>query len=64
MHQCIHSHFAANVWVFCRFDPLWNSLVVGGLEDGKPFLGTIGMIGTHYTDGHVATGTSNRLAYN
>lgn len=41
-----------------RFDPLWNSLVVGGIEDDKPFLGTIGMIGTHYTDGHVATGTT------
>ena len=37
-------------------DPLWNSLVVGGLQDGKPFLGTIGMIGVHYTDGHIATG--------
>ncbi len=41
----------------CRFDPLWNSLVVGGLDhDGKPFLGTVGMIGTAYTDDHVATG--------
>lgn len=45
-----------------KFDPLWNSLVVGGLEDDKPFLGTIGMIGTHYTDGHVATGFGNHLA--
>ena len=41
----------------CRFDPLWNSLVVGGLDqNGKPFLGTVGMIGTAYTDDHVATG--------
>ena len=40
-----------------RFDPLWNSLVVGGLDEaGKPFLGTIGMIGTAYSDDHVATG--------
>ena len=36
---------------------MWNSLVVGGLDhDGKPFLGTVGMIGTAYTDDHVATG--------
>lgn len=40
----------------CRFDPLWNSIVVGGLVDGKPFLGTMGMLGTHYSDEHVATG--------
>lgn len=42
-------------------DPLWNSLVIGGLQPGKdgqlqPFLGTIGMIGTHYEDAHIATG--------
>ncbi len=40
-----------------RFDPLWNSLVVGGIDhEGQPFLGTVGMIGTAYTDDHVATG--------
>ena len=45
----------------CRFDPLWNSLVVGGLDhNGKPFLGTVGMIGTAYTDDHVATGASRQ----
>ena len=38
-------------------DPLWNSLVVGGLSaDGTPFLGTVGMLGTAYTDQHIATG--------
>ena len=31
--------------------------MIGGLDhDGKPFLGTVGMIGTAYTDDHVATG--------
>lgn len=40
---------------------MWNSLVIGGLQQGKdgqlqPFLGTIGMIGTHYEDAHIATG--------
>lgn len=42
--------------VLGRFDPLWNSLVVGGLAEGKPFLGMVGMLGTHYSDEHVATG--------
>lgn len=39
-----------------RFDPLWNSLVVAGYYGGKPFLGSVGMIGTNFTDAHVATG--------
>ncbi|KAI7846152.1 hypothetical protein COHA_000322 [Chlorella ohadii] len=45
-----------------KMDPLWNSLVVGGFYGGKPFLGTVGMIGTNYTDDHVATGFGNHLA--
>lgn len=45
-----------------KMDPLWNSLVVGGFYGGKPFLGTVGMIGTSYTDAHLATGFGNHLA--
>lgn len=45
-----------------KMDPLWNSLVVGGFHAGKPFLGTVGMQGTNYTDAHVATGFGNHLA--
>lgn len=46
-----------------KFDPLWNSLVVGGVgADGKPFLGMVGMQGTHYVDSHVTTGFANALA--
>lgn len=46
-----------------KFDPLWNSLVVGGVEDdGSSFLGMVGMIGTHYSDSHVTTGFANMLA--
>ncbi|KXZ44882.1 hypothetical protein GPECTOR_61g835 [Gonium pectorale] len=46
-----------------KFDPLWNSLVVGGVEKGgQSFLGMVGMIGTHYTDSHVTTGFANQLA--
>lgn len=46
-----------------KFDPLWNSLVVGGVEaDGSSFMGSVGMIGTHYTDSHVTTGFASMLA--
>lgn len=45
-----------------KMDPLWNSLIVGGVEEGKPFLGSVGMIGTHYTDTTMATGFGNMLA--
>jgi len=46
-----------------KMDPLWNSLVVGGVSpDGKPFLGNLGMIGTNYQDQTVATGFGNMLA--
>ena len=39
-------------------DPLWNSVVVAGLQDDKPFLGTISMLGVHFSDEHIATGES------
>jgi 20S proteasome subunit beta 7 len=45
-----------------KFDPLWNSLVVAGFKGGASFLGTVGMIGSHYTDAHVATGFGSQLA--
>lgn len=41
-----------------RMDPLWNSIVVGGIQDGKPFLGTVGMLGVQFSDEHIATGGS------
>ena len=48
----------------CKMDPLWNSLAVAGVDaaSGRPFLGTVGMLGTSYEDGHVATGFGNQLA--
>ncbi|GAQ90311.1 20S proteasome regulatory subunit beta protein [Klebsormidium nitens] len=45
-----------------KFDPLWNSLVIGGVKNGKSFLGVVGMIGAAYEDDHVATGFGNHLA--
>lgn len=44
-----------------KFDPLWNSIVVGGIEKGEPFLGFVSMIGVHFTDDHIATGYGNHL---
>ena len=42
-----------------KFDPLWNSLVVGGVRpDGTPFLGSVGMIGVSFSDKHIATGAA------
>lgn len=45
-----------------KFDPLWNSLVVAGVKDGRHFLGTVGMIGQHYEDSHLAAGFGNHMA--
>ncbi|KAJ8420859.1 hypothetical protein Cgig2_020053 [Carnegiea gigantea] len=45
-----------------KFNPLWNSLVLGGVKNGQKYLGTVNMIGVHYQDNHVATGFGNHLA--
>lgn len=45
-----------------KFNPLWNSLIVGGVKNGQKYLGMVGMIGTHFEDNHVATGFGNHLA--
>jgi 20S proteasome subunit beta 7 len=45
-----------------KFDPLWNSLVIAGFEDGKSFLGTTNLLGTHYEDDTIATGFGSYLA--
>ncbi|CAL0304095.1 unnamed protein product [Lupinus luteus] len=45
-----------------KFNPLWNSLVLGGVKNGQKYLGTVNMIGINYEDNHVATGLGNHLA--
>ena len=45
-----------------KFDPLWNSLVVGGFKDGAPFLGSVDLRGTAYEDDVIATGYGSHLA--
>ena len=43
-------------------DPLWNSLVVAGVNKGEKFVGSVGMLGTSYEDSHVATSFGNHLS--
>ncbi|XP_041996582.1 proteasome subunit beta type-4-like [Salvia splendens] len=45
-----------------KFNPLWNSLVLGGIKNRQKYLGTVSMIGVNYEDDHVATGFGNHLA--
>eukprot|EP00271_Cylindrocystis_brebissonii_P023341 TRINITY_DN9650_c0_g1_i1.p1 TRINITY_DN9650_c0_g1~~TRINITY_DN9650_c0_g1_i1.p1 ORF type:complete len:277 (-),score=44.06 TRINITY_DN9650_c0_g1_i1:1004-1834(-) len=46
-----------------KFDPLWNSVVVAGVQDnGESFLGVVNKIGLHYQDKFLATGFGNYLA--
>ncbi|KFM64167.1 Proteasome subunit beta type-4, partial [Stegodyphus mimosarum] len=45
-----------------KFDPLWNDFVVGGMQDGKPFLGFVDKIGTSFESPTIATGYGAYLA--
>ncbi|TYI58315.1 hypothetical protein E1A91_D11G347900v1 [Gossypium mustelinum] len=45
-----------------KFNPLWNSLILGGVKNGNKYLGTVSMIGVNFKDNHVATGFGNHLA--
>ncbi|CAM6088365.1 unnamed protein product [Calypogeia fissa] len=45
-----------------NFDPLWNTIVLGGVKNGEKYLGVVSMIGVHYEDNHVASGFGNHLA--
>ncbi|KAF7725178.1 Proteasome subunit beta type-7 [Apophysomyces ossiformis] len=45
-----------------KFNPLWNSLVVGGMEKGERFLGFVDLRGTTYQTTTIATGFGAYLA--
>ncbi|KAK4885997.1 hypothetical protein RN001_002268 [Aquatica leii] len=45
-----------------RFDPFWNNFVVGGIQEGLPFLGTVDKLGTAYEDNAICTGYGAHLA--
>lgn len=46
----------------CRMNPWWIDLVVGGIQDGVPFLGHVDVRGRAYEDKVVATGFGKHLA--
>lgn len=45
-----------------KFNPLWNTTLVGGLQDGKPFLGYIDKLGVAYEAPSLATGYGGYIA--
>lgn len=45
-----------------KFNPLWNTVVVGGLQNGEPFLGYVDKIGTAYQAPSVASGFGHHIA--
>lgn len=46
----------------CEFKPLYLDIVVGGIQDGEPFLGHVNLRGRAYTSNVVATGYGTHLA--
>jgi len=46
----------------CKFNPLWNQILVAGARDGEPFLGYVDLHGTTYEDTQLATGYGAYLA--
>ncbi|GAA95300.1 uncharacterized protein L969DRAFT_58091 [Mixia osmundae IAM 14324] len=45
-----------------KFDPLWNSLLVAGIENDQPFLGYVDLLGTTYSSPTLATGYGAYIA--
>lgn len=45
-----------------KFDPLWNTFLVAGIEDGEPYLGCVDKIGTAFIDSRIATGYGAHIA--
>ena len=45
-----------------RFDPLWTTCLVAGMQEGKPFLGYVNYIGTAFTESAIATGLGADIA--
>lgn len=45
-----------------RMEPLWVDIVVGGIQDGEPFLGHIDIRGRAYEANVIATGYGQHLA--
>lgn len=46
----------------CKFNPLWNTLLVAGWDDGKPFLASADLLGTTFSAPALSTGFGAHLA--
>ncbi|KAI3381081.1 hypothetical protein SNEBB_001427 [Seison nebaliae] len=44
-----------------KFNPLWVTLLIGGMQDDKPFLGYVDKIGMAHECPHIATGMGSYL---
>jgi len=45
-----------------RLNPLWNTVIVGGMQDGEPFLGYVDKLGVAYQAPSVASGYGAYIA--
>lgn len=45
-----------------KMDPFWCTWIVGGIQDGEPFLGTVDKLGTAYQERAIATGYGAYIA--
>jgi len=45
-----------------KFNPLWNAILVGGVENGKKFLSFVDLLGTTYSASTLATGYGAHIA--
>lgn len=45
-----------------KMNPLWNAIILGGIKDGKSFLGYVDLLGTTYQAPTLATGFASHFA--
>jgi len=45
-----------------KLNPLWNSIIIGGVKDGKQFLSYVDLLGTTYSASTIATGYGAHIA--
>jgi len=51
-------------WLYNRrskVNPLWNQIIVAGMDKGKSFLGAVDLYGSHWQDNIIATGYGQHL---
>ncbi|EKM51252.1 uncharacterized protein PHACADRAFT_263295 [Phanerochaete carnosa HHB-10118-sp] len=61
--QEVHEYLARVMYARrSKMNPLWNALLVGGVRDGKSFLGYVDLLGTTYQASTLATGYGAHIA--